>query len=573
MLEDRMESYKLERDGEDDVVDITLRGRAVLSHPMYNKGSAFTYEEREALGLTGLLPPTPSTASVQVQRAYANIARKTDPLEQYIGLASLQDRNEVLFYRLMLEHLEEFAPIVYTPTVGRACQTYSHIFRRGRGIWITPDDEGRVAEILGNAVYDEVDLIVVTDNERILGLGDQGAGGMGIPNGKLVLYTVGAGLHPSRVLPVSLDVGTDNEELLDDPLYVGWRHRRLRGERYDKLMEEFVVAVKTRFPRALLQWEDFKKARAFGLLDRYRERILSFNDDIQGTAAVALAGVMAASRVTNIPLKDQRVVILGAGAAGIGIARQLSDAFARAGVAGDDLTRAVAMLDSRGLLVDSREFRDEYKLLHAWPAALAQSMGLVAGESDGLLDVVRALEPTVLIGTSGQPGTFTEDVVRAMAQTCERPVVMPFSNPTSKCEAHPKDVLTWTGGRALVASGSPFDPVALEGKTHRIAQGNNVYIFPGVGLGALCAKATVVTDSMFTVAAQTLASLVEASDLEAGALYPRLSRLRPITRTIAVAVVMEAGRAGVCDPVNEAEAARRVDESMWLPRYPRLRAV
>lgn len=568
-----MESYKLRHAEQGDIVDVAIRGRDVLAHPMYNKGSAFTRDERSELGLVGLLPPTPSDPTVQVQRAYANIVRKTEPLEQYIGLAALQDRNEVLFYRLVLEHLEEFAPIVYTPTVGRACQTYSHIFRRGRGMWITPEHQGHIAEVLGNAVYDEVDLIVATDNERILGLGDQGAGGMGIPIGKLVLYTVGAGIHPSRVLPVSLDVGTDNEELLNDPLYVGWRHPRLRGERYDAIIAEFVAAVKERFPGALLQWEDFKKARAFDLLDRYRDEILSFNDDIQGTAAVALAGVMAASRISEVPMKDQRVVILGAGAAGIGIGRQLRDALSRAGVTGDDLTSRIAVLDSRGLLVDNREFRDVYKKEMAWPASLAEAQGVSPGDKDDLLEVIQAISPTVLIGASGQPNTFTEEVIRAMAERCERPVVMPFSNPTSKCEAHPEDVIAWTDGKALVASGSPFDPVVYKHKTHRIGQGNNVYIFPGVGLGALCGGSKRVTDSMFTVAAETLASCVQDDDLEEGALYPRLKRLREITRKIAIAVVLEAGDVGACEAIDEAEASRRVDEAMWLPRYPKLNPV
>lgn len=565
-----MESFDLERGEEEDVVSTRLRGRSLLSHPMHNKGTAFTEDERRTFGLVGLLPPTPSSVSVQTRRAYASIARKTDPLEQYIGLAGLQDRNEVLFYRVMLEHLEEFAPIVYTPTVGRACQTFSHIFRRGRGMWITPEHEGHIADVLANAEYEDVRLIVATDNERILGLGDQGAGGMGIPIGKLVLYTVGAGIHPSQVLPISLDVGTDNRELLDDPLYLGWRQPRLRGERYDRLVEEFVSAVEERFPKALLQWEDFKKTTAFTLLDRYRDRLLSFNDDIQGTAAVALAGVMAGSRAAGVPLAEQRVVILGAGAAGIGIGRQLRDALARAGVQGDDLTRAIAILDSGGLLVDDRDFRDAYKREFAWPAALAASLGVKAGDADDLLEMVQTLKPTVLIGTSGQPGTFTEEVVRAMGELTERPVVMPFSNPTSKCEALPADILKWTDGRALVASGSPFDPVVLGGKTHRIGQGNNVYIFPGVGLGALSANAKKVTDSMFTVAAETLAAAVTQDDLDEGALYPRLSRLREITRKIAIRVVLEAADEGVGDRVDEAEATRRVDAAIWVPRYPRL---
>ena len=555
------------------MVECELRGRAVLSHPMYNKGSAFTGAERKELGLVGLLPIAVSAPEIQVSRAYANITRKTDPLEQYIGLAALQDRNEHLFHRVVLEHLEEFAPIVYTPTVGLACQRYSHIFRRGRGLWITPGDSGRIEEMLGNATYEDVRLIVATDNERILGLGDQGAGGMGIPIGKLVLYCVGAGIHPAQVLPISLDVGTDNEELLADPLYLGWRHPRLRGELYEALLEEFVAAVKKRFPRALLQWEDFKKQQAFTSLDRYRDKILSFNDDIQGTAAVALSGVIAAARISGVPMADQRVVILGAGAAGIGIGRQLRDALGRAGVGGDELTKRIAILDSRGLLVEGRQWRDIYKKEFAWPAALADGSGLSTENGRGLAEVVATLKPTVLIGTSGQPGTFTEAIIRSMARGAARPAVFPFSNPTSKCEAKPEDIIRWTDGKALVASGSPFDPVVYEGRTIRIGQGNNVYIFPGVGLGALIAKATQVTDSMFTVAAETLAGAVEQVDLDAGALYPALSKLRALTARIGAAVALEAAAAGVAPPLDQAEAEKRIAESMWDPSYPTVTAV
>jgi malate dehydrogenase (oxaloacetate-decarboxylating) len=534
---------------------------------MYNKGSAFTYEERERFGLDGLLPPRMSSPEVQLDRAYANIVRSDEPLQQYIALAALQDRNETLFYKIILRHLEKFAPVVYTPTVGLACQEYSHIFRRGRGLWITPLHKGKIANLLDNAPYDDVALIVVTDNERILGLGDQGAGGMGIPIGKLVLYTVGAGIHPTRVLPISLDVGTDNEALLEDPLYIGYRKPRLRGAEYDALVDEFIQAVKIRFPSALLQWEDFKKATAFTLLDRYRTELLSFNDDIQGTAAVALSGVMAAMRITDIPITEQRVVILGAGAAGIGIGRQLRDAMSAGGLRGDELTAAVAVLDSRGLLVDSRDFRDDYKREFAWPAALAEQKGLLG--SSGLADVVGTVKPTVLIGTSGQPGTFTEDVVRMMAAHVDRPVIFPFSNPTSKCEAVPADLIAWTEGRALVASGSPFDPVCYGDRTIRIGQGNNVYIFPGVGLGALVAKATEVTESMFTIAAKTLASEVGADDLAECALYPPLRELRQITARIAGAVALEAVRQGVAPTATAHEVAERVEEAMWQPEYIR----
>ena len=568
-----MESYQIEQDDQGPFVPVSLRGQALLSHPMYNKGSSFSEAERRALGLEGLLPPLVSSEDVQCQRAYGNIARKTDPLEQYIGLASLQDRNETLFYRVMLDHLVEFAPIVYTPTVGRACQQYSQIFRRGRGMWITPAHRGSIAEVLANAPWQDVRLIVVTDNERILGLGDQGAGGMGIPIGKLVLYSVAAGIHPSRCLPISLDVGTDNKELLADPLYLGWRERRLRGPEYHALVEEFVQAVKTRFPKALLQWEDFKKQNAFELLDRYRERILSFNDDIQGTAAVALAGVVAATRLSGVPMRDQRVVILGAGAAGIGIARQLRDALGRAGLAGAELKGAIALLDSSGLLVEGRADPEAYKLEFAWPRELAAKLPIDPSQYGDLAKVVDALKPTVLLGTSGQPGVFDENVVTTMARHTARPVIFPFSNPTSQSEAKPVDLVRWTDGRAIVATGSPFDPVEHGGRKIKIGQGNNVYIFPGVGLGTLAAGARRVTDSMFTVASEVLASMVEEADLQSGSLFPSLGKLREVSRRIGIAVAREAGAQGVADPLDEKQATERIDRWIWYPRYPRYVAV
>ncbi len=547
--------------------EVPYRGTRLLRHPMYTKGSAFNAQERKDFGLEGLLPNAVSSMDQQERRVYANISRKTDPLEKFIGLAALQDRNEHLFYRLLIDHVEEFLPIVYTPTVGRACQEFSHIFRRARGLWITPAHRGRIYEILGNAPFDDVRLIVVTDNERILGLGDQGAGGMGIPIGKLALYTTAAGIHPSQTLPISLDVGTDNEALLNDELYLGWRLPRLRGPEYDSLVEEFVQAVKKRFPKALLQWEDFKKVNAFRLLDRYRKSITCFNDDIQGTAAVATAGMMAGSRATGIPLKDQRVVILGAGAAGIGIARLLRDTFRRAGLTGEALTRAIANLDSQGLVVDDTEIKDVHKRDFAWPSALAAKMGLKKGSPRDLLAVVRALKPTFLIGTSGEPGTFTEAIVREMAKHVERPVIFPMSNPTSKSEAKPADIVAWTNGRALIATGSPFDPVPHQGRLITIGQGNNVFIFPGVGLGALVAEAKEVTDGMFAVAAQKLADEVKESDLASGSLFPSATEIRRVSRCIAEAVVAEARNAGVGRQIPDAEIPKAVAAMIWEPAY------
>ncbi len=563
-----METFKVRHDSQGNLrLEVPYRGTQLLRHPMYTKSSAFSPEERKAFGLEGLLPSAVSTMEMQEERAYANIMRKTDPLEKYIGLSALQGRNEHLFYRLLIDHIEEFLPIVYTPTVGRACQEFSHIFRRARGLWITPGDRGRIYEVLGNAFFDDVRLIVVTDNERILGLGDQGAGGMGIPIGKLALYTAAAGIHPSQTLPVSLDVGTDNEALLKDDLYLGWRSPRLRGAEYDSLVEEFVQAVKRRFPKALLQWEDFKKANAFRLLDRYRKVITSFNDDIQGTAAVATAGMMAGCRVSGIPLVNQRVVLLGAGAAGIGIARLLRDTFRRAGLKGEDLTRATASLDSRGLVVDDEEIGDVHKRDFAWPAALAAKMGLAKGAPRDLMAVVKAVEPTMLIGTTGEPDTFNEAVVREMGKHVERPVIFPMSNPTSKSEAKPADIVAWTEGRALIATGSPFDPVPYQGRTITIGQGNNVFIFPGVGLGALLAQAREVTDGMFAVAARRLADEVKASDLASGSLFPSAHEIRRVSARIAEAVVAEARDSGVGRVIPDEDIPGLVASAVWNPGY------
>jgi malate dehydrogenase (oxaloacetate-decarboxylating) len=542
-----------------------VRGPQLLSHPMHNKGSAFTREEREAFGLEGLLPYAVNSLEQQARRVYENLARKTDPLERYIGLASLEDRNEHLFHHVLGDHLEEFLPIVYTPTVGRACQQFSHIFRRARGLWITPGHRGRIEQVLGNWPADEVRLIVVTDNERILGLGDQGAGGMGIPIGKLAVYTAAAGIHPLHTLPISLDVGTDNQALLDDDLYLGWPHRRLRGPEYDALVDEFVVAVRRRFPRALLQWEDFKKQNAFNLLDRYRQALPSFNDDIQGTGAVVLAGIITASRITGIPLEGQRVVILGAGAAGIGIARQIRDALERAGLSGPALIRALALVDVGGLVALDGQPLDEFQRPFAWPLELARASGLTGPH--GLEAVIRAAKPTVLVGACGQGGVFGKDVVEAMAEHVERPMILPLSNPTSQSEAMPADVIAWTGGRALVAAGSPFDAVGHGGREIRIGQCNNAFIFPGLGLGALVAEATEVTDRMFRCAAECLARQVGDDELAAGALYPRVRDLRRVSTHIAIAVAREARDAGVGRPLDDAGIRRAVMDAQWEPRY------
>jgi malic enzyme len=550
-------------------VAVPLRGHELLEQPLLNKDTAFTERERRIFDLRGLLPPRVRTLEEQLTLEIAKNRRKGDDLERFIGLAALQDRNETLFYRLLLEHLEELMPIVYTPVVGRACQEYSHIMRRARGLWLTPEDVDRIPELLSNARHEDVRLIVATDNERILGLGDQGAGGMGIPIGKLALYTAGAGIHPSLTLPVSLDVGTDNEALLTDPDYFGFRQPRLRGPAYDGFIEAFVEGVIEVCPRAVLQWEDFKQHNAIRLLDRYRHRITSFNDDIQGTAAVVLAGIRSALRVLDEPLRAQRFVFLGAGAASIGIARLTRAQMRREGMPEDELRRAIVVLDSRGLTYLGRDPLDGDKEEAALGPEELTHYGFDVGESYGLEEVVKRVAPSFLIGTSGTPGTFTEVAIREMAARARTPVILPLSNPTSKTEAQPKDILEWTDGRAIVATGSPFPPVVRGERAHVIGQANNAFCFPGIGLGAVVAEAREVTDEMFLCAAEALASVVSSERLEQGSLYPNQSELRVASRAVAIEVARAARDGGVGRNLCDDEVESAVDAMMWEPRYLR----
>jgi malic enzyme len=544
------------------------RGEQILRDPSQNKDGAFTHAERKKLGVEGLLPPAVLTIQQQVAMELEHIFQKRDPLEQYIGLVALLDRNEILFYRLLVENLERLTPIIYTPTVGLACQQYSHIYRRPRGLFLCPDDRGQIAERLRNFSQRDIRLIVVTDNERILGLGDQGAGGMAIPVGKLVLYSAGAGIHPSLTLPISLDVGTDNSALAADPFYLGYRGRRLRGPDYDSFVEEFVRAVKTVFPRALLQWEDFKKANAFRLLGRYAGRLPSFNDDIQGTSAVVLAGVLTGLRLIERPLREQRFLLVGSGAAGVGIGRLLHTALLADGLTAAEVRQRLIFMDSSGLVWEGRCDLEEHKREVALRKDELAAVGLSSPPPESLEKLISAVRPTVLIGTTGQPGDFTPAAIRAMADHCERPIIFPLSNPTSKAECTPSEALQHSDGRALVATGSPFDPVRYKGRKHVIGQCNNAFVFPGVGLGVLLSEASRVTDSMFLAAARALAEFTITHAASDNCLYPSLNELRTASRLIAFKVAQTARDEGFGQSLDDQALEAAIEDFCWLPDYP-----
>ncbi|MHB8959511.1 MAG: NAD-dependent malic enzyme [Candidatus Limnocylindrales bacterium] len=548
-------------------IRIAERGLTLLADRVLNKDAAFTENERDALGLRGLLPPRVVDIETQVKLELEHVRRKGDDLERYIGLAALQDRNETLFVRVLLDHLEELLPVVYTPTVGRACQEFSHHMRRPRGVWITPDDVDRVPEILRNAARDEVRLIVVTDNERILGLGDQGAGGMGIPVGKLAIYSAAAGLHPANTLPVSLDVGTDRAELLADPLYVGWRHPRLRGAAYDEVVEAFVAGVREVHPRAVLQWEDFKQHNAIRLLERYRQWVCSFNDDIQGTAAISVATMLSALRAGGKSLGEARIVLAGAGAAGTGIARLVRLAMVDEGLTPEEARSRMAVLDSRGLLVVGRPDLEEDKVDAALPRDVVAGLGLDPDGVLDLLDVVTAFRPDILLGTTAHGGTFTEAVIRALAGATDRPIVLPMSNPTASTEARPSDIMTWTDGRAIVATGSPFPPVEFGGRSIQIPQANNAYVFPGIGLAAIVSEARILPESAFLVAARRLADLAAPEALARGELFPPIADLRHVARELAIVVVAHLGSLGVGRRFQPDAIPAAVSAAMWRPSY------
>ena len=551
-----------------DKKSIKLRGQNLLRNPLLNKGSAFTLAERKAFGLEGLIPHAVTTMDVQASRVYEQFSRIQDDFDLYIALSSLQDRNEQLFYRLLSDHLEEYMPIVYTPTVGLATQQYSHAFRRGRGLWITPDHKGQMRDMLKQiAETRAISLIVVTDGESILGIGDQGAGGMAISIGKLALYSAGAGIDPASTLPISLDFGTNNPQLQNDEYYLGWPHARLTGEAYDELVSEFVTAVKEVFPGVLLQWEDFRKDNALGLMETYRGKITSFNDDIQGTGAVALSGVMTALRVTGESLENLRIVIAGAGAAGIGISRQLRSAMLSTQSGSEKTKPVIAVADSRGLILEHNLSPDSYKQEMSWSKQDLEQFGLDASATPNLHELVAAVKPHVLIGTSGQAGAFDESMVKEMAKHVERPLIMPFSNPTSHSEALPKSLYEWTNGKCLVATGSPFDPVKYDGKEFHVGQGNNVFIFPGLGLAAIIGSISNITDEQISAAAIALSENVSAEELESGLLYPSVSRMQHVSEKVAEAVLLQAKEEGLTK-IDSVDAIRKaIDEARWTPLY------
>ena len=544
------------------------RGMDLLNRQGLNKGTAFTEEERAEFGLHGLLPPHVETLDEQVVRVYEAFQKKDDDLERHIYLRALQDTNEVLFYRLLLDHIEEMMPLVYTPTVALACEQFSHIYRRPRGLFVSYPLRNSIPQLLRHRPNKEVDVIVVTDGERILGIGDQGAGGLGIPIGKLSLYTLIGGIRPERTLPIVLDVGTNNAERCKDPEYLGWRHERITGEAYYDFIDQFVQAVKQEFPNTCLQWEDFATPHARPILNRYRDQLLTFNDDIQGTSAVALGAVLGAVKVTGKSLKDQQIVMLGAGSAGIGVADGLREAMKGEGVSEQEARAHFWVIDRDGLLHSGRKDLTGEQAVYAQPESRIAAWPRTSNGHIGLADVIGQINATVLIGLSTVGGAFSEPVVREMARKTERPIIFPLSNPTSKSEAKAEDLIHWTEGRALVASGSPFAPVSYKGRKIPIAQCNNVYIFPAMGLAVTASGARRVTEPMMLAAARALGANSPALRDPAASLLPPLPDIRRVAAEIAFAVAIEAQKNGVAPKMNEDELRRRVQKTQWGPVYP-----
>ncbi|PFD33207.1 NAD-dependent malic enzyme [Bacillus thuringiensis] len=554
-------------------LETTLRGAEVLSTPLLNKGVAFTQNEREELGLKGLLPPAVLTLEEQARRAYEQFSSQPDDLLKNVYLTALHDRNEVLFYRILTDHLREMLPIVYTPTVGVAIQRYSHEYRKPRGIYLSINDPSGIEEAFANmgATAENIDLVVVTDGEGILGIGDWGVGGINIAIGKLAVYTAAVGIDPSRVLPVILDVGTNREELLNNPFYIGNRHPRITGEAYDEFIDTFVQAVNKQFPKALLHWEDFSSRNARKILDKYRHDVCTFNDDIQGTGAVSLAAVLSAVKASGVPLSEHRVVVFGAGTAGIGIADQVRDAMVRVGVSEEESYKRFWCIDRNGLVTDNMEDLLDFQIPYARKEAEVSEWK----ENDviGLAEVVKHVKPTILIGTSTVAGAFKEEIIKKMASHVERPIILPMSNPTPLAEAKPADLIEWTEGRALVATGSPFEPVTYNGVTYVIGQSNNALIFPGLGLGTIVVRASVMTDGMFAAAAEAVASMVDTSQPGAPIL-PEVEELRNISEMVAIEVAKVAVAEGVARVnLSDNDIKMAVKEAMWKPKYRQIKAV
>lgn len=536
------------------------RGVAVLRNPWLNRGSVFTEEERDRLGLRGLLPPRVSTFADQVSRLKEVIDSEAAPINKYLTLESVHASDEALYFQLVMENVEEYMPLIYTPTVGEACQKFSHIFRYARGLYISSEDRGRVRELVANVPNHDVDIIVVTDGQRILGLGDLGVNGMGIPVGKLALYTACAGVNPQRALPVTLDVGTNNEEFLKDPLYMGLRQHRVTGPEYMALVEEFITAVRERWPNVLIQFEDFQNTNAFALLDAWRDRVTCFNDDIQGTAAVVVTGLYTAVRALKQKLSDQRILFLGAGAAATGIAHLIADAMAEDGIDRNEALKRIALFDSKGLVSSTR---GDKLAPNKVPFAQAYE------NTTDFAQAIRQLKPTCIIGVSAQGGAFTEDVVKAMCEVNARPMIFALSNPTSKAECTAKQAYTWSEGKCLFACGSPFAPVAVGNKTFVPRQGNNSYVFPGIGFGCIFVRAKTIPNQIFLTAAKTLANLVSESDLANGSLYPPLSQVRELSAHIAVAVADYCFKNGLAQVERPADLDKTVREAMWQPTDPK----
>ncbi|MEC5303167.1 oxaloacetate-decarboxylating malate dehydrogenase [Bacillus thuringiensis] len=554
-------------------LETTLRGAEVLSTPLLNKGVAFTQNEREELGLKGLLPPAVLTLEEQARRAYEQFSSQPDDLLKNVYLTALHDRNEVLFYRILTDHLREMLPIVYTPTVGVAIQRYSHEYRKPRGVYLSINDPSGIEEAFTNigATAENIDLVVVTDGEGILGIGDWGVGGINIAIGKLAVYTAAVGIDPSRVLPVILDVGTNREELLNNPFYIGNRHPRITGEAYDEFIDIFVQAVNKQFPKALLHWEDFSSRNARKILDKYRHDVCTFNDDIQGTGAVSLAAVLSAVKASGVPLSEHRVVVFGAGTAGIGIADQVRDAMVRVGVSEEESYKRFWCIDRNGLVTDNMEDLLDFQIPYARKEAEVSEWK----ENDviGLAEVVKHVKPTILIGTSTVAGAFKEEIIKEMASHVERPIILPMSNPTPLAEAKPADLIEWTEGRALVATGSPFEPVTYNGVTYVIGQSNNALIFPGLGLGTIVVRASVMTDGMFAAAAEAVASMVDTSQPGAPIL-PEVEELRNISEMVAIEVAKVAVAEGVARVnLSDNDIKMAVQEAMWKPEYRQIKAV